>query len=228
VTRSLRRHLSFANVVSILALFIALGGTSYSAVKLTGKDVRDGSLTGKDVKNSSLGQKELSNAAVEFLSGKIGPQGTPGITGATGPQGTPGPKGAPGAAAPVNSVDGTNIVDGSIGALDLGTNSVDGSKVLNDSLTTADVAGADVNGATISIVAGAVANGSCEDFAVGISGAKAGEAVVFSIIGSVPEGVLIYGERVPSDNTVTTKVCNLSGAAMGAISELPIRVITFG
>jgi hypothetical protein len=31
--------LTYANVTATLALFIALGGSSYAAVKLTGKDV---------------------------------------------------------------------------------------------------------------------------------------------------------------------------------------------
>ena len=32
----LRRHLKFANLVSVLALFVALGATSNAAVKITG------------------------------------------------------------------------------------------------------------------------------------------------------------------------------------------------
>jgi uncharacterized protein YjbI with pentapeptide repeats len=53
-----------ALVVALLALVVALGGTSYAAVKIgsaqiknnsvTGKDVKDKSLTGKDVKDASL------------------------------------------------------------------------------------------------------------------------------------------------------------------------------
>lgn len=219
MTRSLRRHLNFANVVSMLALFVALGGTSYSAIKLTGADVRNGSLTGKDVRNRSLGKQELSRRAVRSLAGKAGPQG---------PRGLRGPRGARGGAAPVNSIRSANIVNGSIAAVDLGANSVDSSKVVNNSLTTADVAGADVNGATIDLSAGAVADGRCGDFPLAVAGATAGEAVVLSIQGAAPPGVLIHGTRVPSNGTVTMKVCNLTGGAMAAIANLPVRVITFG
>jgi hypothetical protein len=126
------------------------------------------------------------------------------------------------------SVDSGEVSDNSLFAADLGPSSVGSSEVVNNSLTTADVAGADVNGATISLGSGAVANGRCRDFSVGIGGAKAGEAVVFSVKAAIPEGILIYGQQVPSDGIVTMKVCNMSGITMAAISNLPVRVITFG
>jgi hypothetical protein len=39
--RTLRARLTYANVIAPLALFIALGGTSWAAVKITGKNVKD-------------------------------------------------------------------------------------------------------------------------------------------------------------------------------------------
>jgi hypothetical protein len=36
--RRIRSKLSYANVVATLCLFIALGGTSYAAVKITGAE----------------------------------------------------------------------------------------------------------------------------------------------------------------------------------------------
>jgi hypothetical protein len=47
-----------ALIVAIVALFMALGGTSYAALKITGKNVQNSTLTGVDVKNKSLGPKE--------------------------------------------------------------------------------------------------------------------------------------------------------------------------
>jgi hypothetical protein len=47
-----------ALIVAIVALFMALGGTSYAALKITGKNVVNSSLTGFDIKNKSLGPKE--------------------------------------------------------------------------------------------------------------------------------------------------------------------------
>jgi hypothetical protein len=54
VLRGLRRRLSYANVMATIAVFVALGGSSYAALTVTGKNVKNSSLTGKDVKNNSL------------------------------------------------------------------------------------------------------------------------------------------------------------------------------
>ena len=48
-----------ALLVAIVALFMALGGTSYAALKITGKNVENSSLKGVDIKNKSLEEKEL-------------------------------------------------------------------------------------------------------------------------------------------------------------------------
>lgn len=69
------RRLSFANVVSILALFIALGGTSYAAIKLPrnsvgSKQIKRDAITTAKVKDGSL----LSG---DFKAGQLpaGPEG---------------------------------------------------------------------------------------------------------------------------------------------------------
>ena len=41
---------------------VALSGTSYAAVKITGSNIADGTVTTKDVKNKSLCLKDLSPA----------------------------------------------------------------------------------------------------------------------------------------------------------------------
>lgn len=64
ITRRFRSHLSFANVMATMAVFIALGGTSYAAVMITGADVQDGSLTGRDVRDSSLGATDVINSSL--------------------------------------------------------------------------------------------------------------------------------------------------------------------
>ena len=40
--------------------------------------------------------------------------------------------------------------------------------------------------------------------------------------------MLFYGVNVPADNHVTLKVCNLTGGTSPAMSNIPVRVITFG
>ena len=86
----MRRHLTPANVLSALALCIALGGTSYAAMKVRGKDVVNGSLTGKDIKKRSV--------PLNRLKGKLpaGARGPAGSKGDQGPKGDPGQQGPPG------------------------------------------------------------------------------------------------------------------------------------
>jgi hypothetical protein len=45
--------------MSTLAVVIALGGTSYAALSLTGRDIRNGSLTGRDLRANSVGGKQI-------------------------------------------------------------------------------------------------------------------------------------------------------------------------
>ena len=52
--------------------------------------------------------------------------------------------------------------------------------------------------------------------------------MVFSIKAPLQNGVLIYGQRVPANGHVMFDVCNFSGTTQAPISDLPVRVITFG
>jgi hypothetical protein len=80
--------MSYANVVATLALACSLGGTSYAAVTITGKNVKDSSLTSKDIRNASL-------LAADFKPGQL-PAGAQGAQGVPGPAGMPGEAGAKG------------------------------------------------------------------------------------------------------------------------------------
>src|SRR5215213_4191620 len=55
VIDQLRLHLSYSNVMATLAVLIALGGTSYAALQLTGRDIKDGSLSARDLRRDALG-----------------------------------------------------------------------------------------------------------------------------------------------------------------------------
>lgn len=80
--RRVRSRLSYANVVATLALFIALGGVSYAAVKLPAnsvgtKQLKAGAVTGAKVKDKSLTAADF-NGSVQGPVGPAGPQGAPG------------------------------------------------------------------------------------------------------------------------------------------------------
>ena len=70
VLARLRRRLTFANVTSGVALFVALGGTSYAAIQLPADSV------GSDqIRSGAVGQSEISRNAVgrsEIRTGGVG------------------------------------------------------------------------------------------------------------------------------------------------------------
>jgi hypothetical protein len=89
-----------------------LGGTSYAALVVTGKNVKDNSLTGKDVKDGALLKKDFASGQLPAgPAGPPGPKGDPGSQGAQGPQGEPGVKGDKGDAGPAASRISFNATD---------------------------------------------------------------------------------------------------------------------
>jgi hypothetical protein len=92
-------RLSYSNLMATVAVFIALGGSSYAAIKITGKNVKNGTLTGADVKNSSLTGTDVKDESLtpsDFDGSVQGPKGDTGAQGAKGDAGLPGAKGETG------------------------------------------------------------------------------------------------------------------------------------
>jgi hypothetical protein len=87
------------NVIALLALFLALGGTAFGAASL---------INGSQIKPHTIAKNRLTNAAIAQLKGNQGPrgaqgaQGTRGATGVQGAQGVQGVKGNQGPPGPVN------------------------------------------------------------------------------------------------------------------------------
>jgi hypothetical protein len=50
----MRKHLSFANVMSVIAVFVALGGAAYAGTKINGKTIKNGSIPKKKLKANVL------------------------------------------------------------------------------------------------------------------------------------------------------------------------------
>jgi hypothetical protein len=57
----LRRHISYANVVATLALFIAVGGSSYAALRIGSREIRDNSVRSVDVRNNGVTSRDVRN-----------------------------------------------------------------------------------------------------------------------------------------------------------------------
>ncbi len=92
--------------LALLALFVALSGTSYAAVKL-----KKGSVTTTEIKDATILSGDLApDVAVSGLRGPRGAEGPNGPKGETGPAGPTGPQGVskvyiaqPDAVAPINT-----------------------------------------------------------------------------------------------------------------------------
>jgi len=87
----LRGHLSYANVMATIALFVALGGSSYAAIALSKNSVKSKHIAKGQVKRSDIGRnavnsakvKNLSLLAEDFRAGQL-PSGAQGIQGPPG------------------------------------------------------------------------------------------------------------------------------------------------
>ena len=170
---------------------------------LAGADVLDSSLTGSDVQSSSLTGTDISNGSLtgsDILDESLGT---------------------------------TDIGDGGLNTSDLAISSITGSRIAASAVTTSDIANRTVNMDDIdgadrsgSISVGAISHGRCATITGSVSGAQPGDVAVLTINGSIPNGMTIQAQRALTD-AVHIKVCNLTGATSAAISDLPVRVVTF-
>jgi uncharacterized protein YjbI with pentapeptide repeats len=228
MTARIRAHLR-SNIVGYIALFcFAISGTAQALpgqnkvdsgdiknFQVKKKDLAKNSVSGANVVDGSLSEADISPAALKAIF-------------------------ATGVVTSVQLADGTiltsDLADGSVttprladlavtGAKIAG-DAVDSGKVADDSLTGTDLKGADVSGAGISIPTGYVPNGRCRQLDASVGGAEAGQAVLFSVQAALQDGVMIYGQSVPSDGHVMFDVCNLSGTTQAAINDMPVHVLT--
>jgi type VI protein secretion system component Hcp len=119
----LRSHLTYANVIASLALFLALGGGAYAAVSAIPS--ADGTIHGcYATSDGALRVIAAGHACTKHEKvlawneeGRRGATGARGTTGATGPQGAAGAQGPAGAAgaAWLAGAAGVNGTDGAIG-----------------------------------------------------------------------------------------------------------------
>ncbi len=105
---------TFSGSIAVLALFVALGGSSYAAIQISGSNVQNGTITHKDVKNESLKGTDVDNGSLKSADVKNGSLDADDFksgelpAGPTGPQGIQGPQGPAGA---------TNVVSRRVNAL---------------------------------------------------------------------------------------------------------------
>ncbi len=102
--RTFGRH-ARVNIVGYLALFVALGGTSYAAVALPANSVgptqiKPNAVSSPKVKDASLLKRDFAAGQLprgaQGPRGESGPAGEPGSPGVAGSPGERGPQGVPG------------------------------------------------------------------------------------------------------------------------------------
>jgi len=249
---------TFANVCSALALSVALGtGTAYAADTIFSTDIVDGevktadlhanAVTSNKIKDGTIQAVDVADAAItgqQLANDSVGSNAiiseSVGVTDIA-------TNAVNASEIADDSIDSGEIVNDSLGAVDLAPgsvgaseigdgavgsaeivdNAIGGADVANNSLSTADIKGTDSNG-TISLGAGSVANGRCKDYDITVGGAVTNEVIVISTRAALPEGLLIYGVRVPANGHGIMKLCNFTGGVMPAIVDFPIRTITYG
>ena len=97
-----RGHLTYANVVASLALFLALGGGAYAAATLPrnsvgqaqlrtnsvgASEIRSGAVRSSEIANGSIRLSDIATNTRAELRGNQGPAGAPGPAGPAGPSG---------------------------------------------------------------------------------------------------------------------------------------------
>lgn len=72
---TLRGRVSSAHVLAAIALFVALGGTGYAAVKINGKNIKKGTITSRALKNRTITAAKIKQNALggtEIDESKLG------------------------------------------------------------------------------------------------------------------------------------------------------------
>jgi hypothetical protein len=196
-----RLHLA-ALAVAGLALFVALGGTSYAAGLLIGtKQIKNNAVTSKKIKDNRVSSSDLKNNGVR--SADIA-DGTLELTDLSGPL-----------QAKVNDVAGGlvdtgQLANGAVTNPKLATNSVSSSKVAANSLTSGDLGSSSVGSSEIA----ANAVGTSEIATGGAAGAEIATNAV-------------QGDEVENGSLTAADVGQYSGSANRNFGAIPAGACGF-
>jgi hypothetical protein len=108
----IRTRVSFANVISMIALFVALGGTSYAALaknSVGAKAIKKDAVRASEIKRNAVGASEIRSNAVaggDVADGTLG-------------SGDLGDNSVGGGEVADNSIGSSEVIDGSLGKGDL-------------------------------------------------------------------------------------------------------------
>jgi hypothetical protein len=177
--------LSYANVVSTLALVIAMGsGTAYAANEWTGANIRNGTLTGADVKNSSLTGADVKNGSLTQWDVKDG------------------------------SLVGKDLLDGTVAAADIADGSITSAEVKDGALTGSDVADNSITSADVAPLNGDldILDNTITTFDLADNSVDADEVLDF---GLTNEDIGVLFAQVASDGTLSSSSGGATASRIG-------------
>jgi hypothetical protein len=70
VPSKLRPRLTYANVMSTVAVFVALGGSSYAAITINGSSIKNRSIPAKKIKRNSITAREVRESRLKVRSAR--------------------------------------------------------------------------------------------------------------------------------------------------------------
>jgi hypothetical protein len=231
--RRARGRLTYANVASTLALLFALGtGGAYAANTIGSSDIIDESIQSVDLKNGQVKGADIAGNSItsnriypgSITNSDIGAGAVDGAKVLDNSLGT--------SDVATNSLFGSDIFDGTLTSADIGTSAVASSEIANGSIVSADIASHGIDQSRIDgtdhyggIGVGGISSGRCTTVTISIGGAEPGDAGMLTTDGTLPDGEVMYLQRVLSDSA-HVKVCNLSGGDLPAVT-VNARILTF-
>lgn len=69
--RALRQHLTYANVVSSLCLFVLLGGSAYAATRIDGSTIKNRSIPGTKIQKNKIGGDAVKESALGTIPNAV-------------------------------------------------------------------------------------------------------------------------------------------------------------
>jgi hypothetical protein len=131
-------------VVGYLALFIALGGTSWAVAtgSIDSREIKNNSILGKDIRTGTIRSSDVGNGSLlagDFKPGQL-PAGPRGAQGPAGPQGLRGPAGQDGFGMLVYPGNAETVANGASAEVTVGcpagTSATGGDAFVNDATDT--------------------------------------------------------------------------------------------
>ena len=208
-----RPRLSYANVVSTLCLILVVGGgAAYAADTIGSEDIINGQVKSPDIGNNQVRSVDVRDGELtgdDVLDNSLGTNDVA-----------------------TNSLFGSDIFDGTLTSADIGTSAVASTEIANGSIVSADIASHGIDQSRIAgtdhygnIGVGGISSGRCTTVTISIGGALPGDAGILTTDGTLPDGEVMYLQRVLADSA-HVKLCNLSGGDLPAVT-VAARILTF-